>query len=281
MKIKILNDIHLEFDAHGAQFEVGGPADVLLLSGDVCVASYLRPNRTDKMAARHREICEFFFKTQCAKFGKVYYIMGNHEHYHGIFDYTAEILREFLEGTNVTLLDNEFVALNDEWQLFGGTLWTDYNNNDWFARNTAKDRMSDHMIIKKLLPQSKKNPYGEPFGRFLPTDAYDEHKKTLDALQNGLYEWKQIDKKTIVMTHHAPTFQSVHPRFAGDELNYAYATDLSEMIMDNPNIKYWLHGHMHDTHDYNVGECRVVCNPRGYQGYELNDTFDPDFNIEI
>jgi len=205
--------------------------------------------------------------------------MGNHEHYHHIFDYTAEVLREYLAGTNVTLLDKEFVDLNDEWQLFGSTLWTDYNDADWFARQAAQDKMNDHMIIKKL--KTVANPYGEMMGRFLPADALEEHNKTLEALQNGLYDYRRIDRKTIVMTHHAPTFQSVHARYAGDLLNYAYATDLSETILDNPNIKYWFHGHMHDKHDYMVGDCRVVCNPRGYVGYEVNTVFDPEFSIEI
>ena len=27
----------------------------------------------------------------------------------------------------------------------------------------------------------------------------------------------------------------------------------------------WLHGHTHSSHDYRVGGCRIVCNPRGYQ----------------
>jgi hypothetical protein len=139
--------------------------------------------------------------------------------------------------------------------------------------------MNDHTVIKKLT--TAPNRYGEMMARFMPHDAYVEHNKTLEALQNGLYEWKQIDKKTIVMTHHAPTFQSVHPRYAGDILNHAYATDLSELILDNPNIKYWFHGHMHDSIDYMVGECRVLCNPRGYNGYALNPNFQQHFELEI
>lgn len=277
MKINIINDVHLEFDRQPTVKLTGG--DVLLLPGDVAVAKHVQPQRTDKEARQKLAIYDAFFKEECAKYAKVFYIMGNHEHYNGIFDYTVETMREYLAGTNVTVLDKEFVALNDEWQLFGGTLWTGYNDGDWFARHAAQDKMNDHTIIKKITTVA--NPYGEMIARFLPTDALVEHNKTLEALQNGLYEWKQIDKKTIVMTHHAPTFQSVHPRYAGDILNHAYATDLSELILDNPNIKYWFHGHMHDTHDYNVGECRVLCNPRGYQGYELNPIFDPEFNIVI
>lgn len=275
MKITIVTDLHLEFDKDPTMKLAGG--DVLLLPGDVIVAKYLNPNRTDKDARKMLRIADAFFKEECAKYAKVFYIMGNHEHYHHIFNYTAEVLREYLVGTNVTLLDKEWVDLNDEWQLFGGTLWTDYNN-DWFARHAAKDKMNDHSIISKMkpLPQG-----GEFFGKFLPTDAEDEHKLTLKALDEGIYDYKRIDRKTIVMTHHAPTAKSVHPRFAGSLLNYAYYSNLENTILDHPNIKYWFHGHTHDGHDYMVGDCRVVCNPRGYAGYEVNEGFDPNFTIEI
>lgn len=277
MKLNILNDIHLEFD-QGPNFALPG-GDVLLLAGDVACAAYLRPNRTDKLARKHSKVAKAFFHDQCAKYNKVFYIMGNHEHYSHIFDYTAEVLREFLMGTNVTLLDNEFADLNDEWQIFGATLWTDYNNQDWFAMHAAKDKMNDHHIIKKIKPVA--GPYGDFLGRFLPVDAYAEHNRTVGIIDTELYDMDRIDRPTIVMTHHAPTFQSIHPRFNGDILNYAYATDLSELILRHQNIKYWLHGHMHDNWDYMVGECRVLCNPRGYQGYALNEDFNQNFELEI
>lgn len=278
MKIQVINDLHIEFDQGPGQLTLPG-GEVLLLPGDVCVAAYLRPNRTDKLAKRHAKVCKQFFFEECAKYQKVYYIMGNHEHYNGIFNDTPDVLREFLAGTNVTLLDKEFVNLNDEWRLFGGTLWTDYNNQDWFAMHAAKDKMNDHTIIKMIKPVA--NPYGEMFGRFLPLDAYVEHNKTLEAFANGIYEWKDIDKKVIVMTHHAPTHQSIMPQYAGDLLNAAYASNLSELIMDHPTIKYWFHGHMHDSIDYMVGECQVKCNPRGYVGYALNPNFNLDFEFEV
>lgn len=272
MKINILNDIHLEFDAVPTIDLIGD--DILLLAGDICVADYLRPNRTDKLARKHVNVVKAFFHEQCAKYQKVYYIMGNHEHYNGVFDNTADILREFLKDTNVVLLDNEFVDLDDTWRLFGGTLWTDYHDQDWFAMQIAKTRMSDHTIINKIKPVA--NPYGEVLGRFLPVDAYAEHNKTLEVLENNIQ-----NRPTIVMTHHAPTYQSVHPRFIGDMLNYAYASDLSGFILNNPNIKYWMHGHMHDNWNYEVGDCRVICNPRGYNDYEVNEGFDPNMGIEI
>jgi len=273
MKIQILNDLHLEFDNKGKPFKLRG-GDTLLLPGDVCVGAFLRPNRTDADAKKHRRVCEAFFKEECAKYDRVFYIMGNHEHYQGIFDYTAEVLREFLEGTNVTLLDKEWVKLKDGWSLFGGTLWTNYHDRDWFAMHAAKDKMNDHTIIKTI-----KN--GGVVARFMPHDAADEFDATMKAFGEGIYDMDRIDDQKIIMTHHAPCGLSVHPRFQGDLLNYAYYTELSREMLDNETIKYWLHGHMHDNHDYNVGQCRVLCNPRGYAGYALNKGFDLDFELEI
>ena len=278
MKICCLNDIHLEFD-HKPTLKLAG-GDVLLLPGDVVVAAYLRPDRTDKDARVLCRVADAFFKEECAKYNRVFYIMGNHEHYHGVFDHTEEVLREYLEGTNVTLLQNEWVDLDEKWQLFGGTFWTDYNNDDYFAKHSAQTRMSDHTVIKKLRAVPGQTPV---VGTFRPDDAYDEFQRTITTLGNGLYDYKRIDRKTIVMSHHAPTSKSVHPRFASDVLmNYAYYSDLSGMILDHPEIKYWFHGHMHDNHDYTVGDnCRVVCNPRGYAGYELNGGFDLGFTIDL
>lgn len=272
MKIQVLNDLHIEFDHSHTMPKLKG-GDVLLLPGDVCVASFLNPRRTDKDGRKHKKACEKFFKEECAKYDRVYYIMGNHEHYHGVFENTPEILRDFLKDTNVTLLDKEFVELNDQWQLFGGTLWTDYHDQDWFAMHAAKDKMNDHSIISRF-----KDNF---VGKFLPHDAVQEHRETIKILEENIYEMERIDRPTIVMTHHAPTGKSVHECFTGDILNYAYYTELSELILDHPNIKYWVHGHTHFSFDYNVGDCRVICNPRGYQGHETNADFDLNFEFEI
>ena len=51
-------------------------------------------------------------------------------------------------------------------------------------------------------------------------------------------------------------------------MNGAYSSDLSELMLDHPQIRMWTHGHTHHNFDYMIGQCRVVCNPRGYIGYE-------------
>jgi hypothetical protein len=76
---------------------------------------------------------------------------------------------------------------------------------------------------------------------------------------------------------------SVHPKYQHDTLmNGAYSSDLSEFILDNPQIRVWTHGHTHDPFDYMVGSTRIICNPRGYAGYEQRaEYFDPTYGFQL
>jgi hypothetical protein len=65
-------------------------------------------------------------------------------------------------------------------------------------------------------------------------------------------------------------------------MNGAYSSSLDDFIMDHPQIKTWVHGHMHDAVDYMIGTTRLLSNPRGYKGYEEQaDVFDPGFYFEV
>ena len=79
----------------------------------------------------------------------------------------------------------------------------------------------------------------------------------------------KFNEKFVVVGHHSPSTQSIHPRYKDDTLmNGGYSSDLSEFILDHPQIKVWTHGHMHDKFDYMIGSTRIICNPRGYINYE-------------
>jgi len=46
----------------------------------------------------------------------------------------------------------------------------------------------------------------------------------------------------------------------------------------------WLHGHTHAFADHRIGNCRVVCNPRGYarDGREREATgWNPELVVEV
>ena len=270
MKIAICSDIHLEFGP--ISLENTKKAEVLILSGDICVAKDILdrdPHETrfdNKSSKIHK-----FFQECCARFKHVIYISGNHEHYNGDFAETFTVLRDrFGYLVNLHILDKESVLINDI-MFIGGTLWTDMNKEDGITLMHMKSMMNDFRCVKN---SARKRHFHDLNGNsqfqvanFTPDDAVEDHKKMLEYIKIML-EGKH-DQKFVVVGHHAPTKLSTHPRYA-DELtmNGGYSSDLSEFILDYPQIKLWTHGHTHEEFDYLIGTTRIVCNPRGYINYE-------------
>ena len=78
------------------------------------------------------------------------------------------------------------------------------------------------------------------------------------------------DVPTVVVGHHPPSRQSLHPQYSNSRsgLNHAYYSSLDEFILDRPQIQLWTCGHTHVPHRYYIGDTLVACNPRGYHGHE-------------
>jgi hypothetical protein len=87
---------------------------------------------------------------------------------------------------------------------------------------------------------------------------------------------------TVVITHHAPARNSLHPRFADSLLSAGFVSD-AQALVSASGARLWIHGHTHDSFDYRLNETRVVCNLRGYatNGASENPLFDAGFMIEI
>ena len=282
MKIAIASDIHLEFGDLIIKNEHG--ADVLLLSGDICVAADIsRPDPHNFMeGARSNRIVDFF-KRCSFQFPHVIYILGNHEHYHGDFVTTADRIRSMLASdqlSNVYLLDNE-VKVIDDVTFIGGTLWTDMNRRDPLTLYHMTSMMNDFRSVKnsgrtvsyKTYEQingvdNRERPvFRERVATFSPEDAADEHDRFRGYIQQIVQG--QFDQKFVVVGHHAPSRLSTHPRYAHDTLmNGGYSSSLDDFILDHPQIRLWTHGHTHEDFDYMIGSTRIVCNPRGYINYE-------------
>ena len=275
MKISLVSDLHLEF----SDLELPG-GEVLILAGDVCEVKNIQPTAYDPngimfdFEQRDRRPDRYirFFLEECSKYRKVFYVMGNHEHYHGRFDRTLETLKGLVPA-NVTVLENELVeycGIN----FLGATLWTDCNRGDPITLMTLKDSMNDYRVVTNHYKD------GGLYYKLTPKATRSVHRATLSYFEQTL---KTIDKgPVVVITHHAPSFASVPPKFKSEtHLNGGYASDLSEFILNNPNIKYWVHGHMHDPVDYMIGDTRILANPRGYYPYEGSADYQPlTFDID-
>lgn len=300
MKISVCSDIHLEFGP--ITLENTDDANVLILSGDICVADDLRyPDPYGIIDSAKMSRFQDFFSSCSKNFPNVVYVMGNHEHYHGDFAKTAETLRNHLKDfPNVYFLDKEFIELNG-FIFYGGTLWTNFDQGhgpgDTNAMRHIADIMNDYRGVKnsnRIVIQSvpiyktdadgkyvmEKNQYGydacveigvkkhERVAKFSPDDSYNDHLAFMQGLTNALESYS--DKKFVVCGHHAPSKLSTHPRYKNETIiNTAYSSDLIPFIMNNQSrIVAWTHGHTHEPFDYMIGTTRIICNPRGYDGCE-------------
>lgn len=270
MNITLVSDLHL--DVSGYLDLPGG--DVLILAGDICEVKELR-KEFHQTKVQDREPgafpCYDFFHYVVPKYKKVFMVMGNHEHYRGRFDKTYAELKSMVPD-NVTLLEKE--CFEYEGVLFlGATLWTDLNKGDPITVYTVKGFMNDYKAIQNYYPAK------ELYHKLTPEYTLAEHRKTLEYFKFMLEEKR--DMPVVVITHMAPSFQSVNEKYKHETTtNGAYASELNEFILDHPNIKVWVHGHMHDPVDYMIGDTRILANPRGYIPWE-GAQFLPDFYFEV
>jgi len=247
MKLHILNDLHIEFEGFDP---VVTDADVIVLAGDVGVGMGGLRWVEDQFPDR-----------------PVIYVPGNHEFYHHDIALMDEMKAQAPDKIHV-LNDDQVVI--DGVRYLGSVLWTDFalfgEADKFFAMQQARQQMTDFSIIQND-DQS-----------FTPEDAIKLHTASRDWLTAMLNE--PFDGKTVVVTHHAPSSRSVHPRYARSLLTPAFASNL-ENLMDEDRVALWVHGHMHESFDYEIYGTRVICNPRGYAPMALNPEFNPELVVEI
>lgn len=274
MRVSVMSDLHLEF----APLSLPG-GDVLILAGDACEARSLRKDhrapKPEGWLQGDPKMFRFqrFFEVECAKYDRVFYVMGNHEHYHGRYDSTQSELSALLPP-HVTLLEKSSAAHGDV-VFLGATLWTDMNKGDPLTVYSIRHSMNDFKYITNHYKMSG------TYGKLRPERTVAEHRKTLEFFKSELLQHSQ--SKVVVITHHAPSGLSVSDQFRHDHImNAAYKSDLEEFILDHPQIKTWVHGHMHNFSDYTIGPTRVLANPRGYSGHESRAAhFDAGFAFDI
>ena len=269
MKIHLVSDLHLDISKY---LELPG-GEILIIAGDACEARSLS-NEFHSTRAENRTPgnlpCFDFFDIECRKYQKVFYVLGNHEHYRGKYWKTFDEIKSIVPD-NVTILENQY----EEYQgvvFVGATLWTDMNKSDPITMATIVNCMNDY----RMITFHKDNIYR----KLLPYDTIHLHMDSKKFIENTVQGFK--DKPVVVITHMAPTFAGVADRFRGETLtNGAYCSDLSNLILDNENIKFWVHGHQHDPVNYHVGSTQILSNPRGYLPWEEGNGFDSNFFFEI
>jgi predicted phosphodiesterase len=253
MKLNLLSDLHLR---QGSLPLPRNDADVVVLAGDI--------DRPAEALAWARGFDK-----------PVIYVPGNHEHYGDTVESTLAALRDEADGTGVHVLDRDVVVIGGV-RFLGTTLWTDFRlGGDGDARAAA---VRDAVRLIRDFSRIRRGAGSD--AAFTPDDAAALFEQDARWLRRMLAT--ACDGPTVVITHHAPSLRSIHPRFAGSPLNACFVSD-AEDLLDGGRAALWIHGHTHDSFDYVVNGTRVVCNPRGYarNGVNENPAFDPDLCIDV
>ncbi|MCG2612814.1 metallophosphoesterase [Terrimonas sp. NA20] len=201
MLLQYCSDLHLEF-RENKQWLARNPlqpvAPVLILAGDIIPFYEL---------SKHGE----FFDQLSDSFEIVYWVPGNHEYYHSdIAERSGSFCEKIRE--NVLLVNNQAI-LHDGVKLVFSTLWSKISE----AREWQIERsLNDFQVIRN----------GDRF--FSVEDVNRLHAESMDFLSREL--GKDDGMKTVVVTHHAPTFLHYPPKYKDSELNEGFATELYDFI---------------------------------------------------
>ena len=264
MKIRVMSDLHLEFQNKLNDWLVPPlPHDqdtTLILAGDI---------------ALHKQV-PIFLGLCSAQFKHVVYVTGNHEFYKANMPAVPGKIKAAIQHLpNVHFLDTDTVEL-DGVNFVGTTLWTDMDRGNELTMYYAKAKMSDYKVIRS-------GPPAEPWKwKLSPTETCALHRIQRDYMFDTINDLQETGKMIVAVSHHLPSFLCIAEHRRGADLNGAYASELYELIADSqPDL--WVHGHTHDSVDIVPPgtNTRIVCNPRGYWPADLNPDFDPFFMVEI
>lgn len=241
MKLGIISDIHTELGKPIVDLRLQERVDVMILAGDI---------------GKGAQAIQFAHDTYADMADHIVMIAGNHEYYGGKYQHVLDKMRNWADQfSNLYFLERNKITLEGV-NFIGATAWTDYRYGGAgqpLNMLRAHDLLNDHKKITWVQHQK--------YRKLLSRDCL---KLNGEAKQFIFSELDNHEGETnVVITHHAPTGMSIHPRFAADESNFCYANTWGNDIAYS-SAKLWVHGHMHDPADYMVGDCRVVCNPADY-----------------
>jgi Icc-related predicted phosphoesterase len=248
MRIQVLADLHTEFAQY--EIELAEGADVLVLAGDYTVAASLE--KLEALAQTTEK--------------PIVFVAGNHEYYRGIFDRVNEELRRIGSSQrNFHFLNNECFQYEGV-QFIGTTLWSNFDlapDFDEFVRMAGLAICDFDCIATSTI------------ATFSPYDCIKLNEQSRSFLKDKTSA-SSCDKK-VVVTHFGPSPKSIHPRFAGNVLNPYFCCNCEELM--GPSIPLWIHGHTHESINYEHKKTRVIANPRGYYGE--NRKFKGKLIVEI
>lgn len=248
MKIHIVSDLHREFGYNDFNLKL---ADVLVLAGDTDLGvkgiSWLKSLSLDI---------------------PIIYVLGNHEYYKGAYPKTLYKIKDAASNSNIHVLENESLKI-DHVCFHGCTLWTDFSlkGNPAAYGSLCQSRINDYKKIR----------LGDNYAKLRSIDTFRIHQTSRQWLEESLsYSAAECN---IVVTHHAPSIQSLPMKYLDDPISAAYVSDMEDFIIKH-QPSYWIHGHIHTPVNYKIGNTEIICNPHGYINERYNG-FKNNLVIEV
>lgn len=256
MKLRVYSDIHLDHykNVDSLWYPPYMPDNkdtTLVLAGDIWIGT------------KFIEYAGFSWIQRVAnRFKEVIVVLGNHDYWPTHNKLTTqkggEKCNAMLQDrgiTNVHVLDMN-THQDGEYLFVGCTLWSDMKNMDPLVM----------WMMPRMMAYDGDIAYETGEGLFLRMTSerwvhtHIRHRNYIEMIAR-----QNQDKKIVVVTHHVPVLGVGDPSFVGHDSNWYYMSDLSELIIDNPNIVLWAHGHTHHhQHETAVGNAIVMNNCMGY-----------------
>lgn len=254
MKIAFVSDLHTE--ASGIDIDPGN-SDVFAAIGDIHA-----PRGRQRPHDEHEAV---WWLRERVSDRPVLLVPGNHD-YEGSNPLEAlASMRRSAEGSNVHVLWNDRIDIGGV-RFLGTPLWS----NPFQGREDLRDQITRMIENGTDLNRA----YGED-GKPLPAQwVVDQHMQARAFLTRELSMDPSIPK--VVLTHWAPSTRSQKEEYK-TQLNSGYWASDSEDLVEQAHI--WLHGHIHDSVNYRIGNDPerglVMSNPRGRSNtFGLSENLD-------
>jgi len=259
-RLAYYSDLHLE--KSGIDL-VLGDSRVVAVVGDVMAP--LIGQRLNNPEDEHEAV--WWLRRNVPEDRPVLFVPGNHD-YEGtrVLDALAA-LRRTAEGSHVHILWNQALTINGV-RYIGSPLWADPTQ----GRHNPQD-VREAVELQTDLRRARKED-GTP----LDVDwLIAEHRKARAFIDKELTNHQHMP--TVVLTHWAPSLRSQGLQYQQSQVSGYWSTDCEDLVA---RAHLWIHGHIHDTVDYHVGEDPergwVTSNPRGSSTFfnlAQNLAFDP------
>lgn len=293
MKIRVFSDIHIDVNS-GFPFTLRDKDTFTLIPGDVSgnvkgTAKWIQANVHNGM-----------------------FIVGNHDPAYNDLGWTIKKQKEYLAekfpiDSQVTFMDEQVGVMSKTIPgtnvlVIGSTLYTDYKYVSEFLQRALDDgnaRRAEHgekpidaidcnmAAASRGLNDFRWAHVEDEFDDRGMKQRYlrpDDYKKWFEVTFNKIDQLVQEnhDKDIIVMTHHCPSPKCISDRYVNNSMNASYVSDLEQFIVDNPNIRAWVCGHVHSVTNTTVGDKGqiLLCNPRGYERDMENQNWTPNTFID-